>query len=413
MISEDLRRDVPRLAQSFITLGIEKAIVPVVTLQHLAQEYEHQHHWPQHLQEITTTGEQLHLTSSIRLWFQQVVHARLHNHYGPAESHVVTASLLEGDVQHWLAAPLIGRPIANTQIYILDQYGQPVPVGVIGELYVAGVCLARGYLGKADLTAERFVPHPWSQVRGERLYRTGDLARYQEDGTIEYLGRSDQQVKVRGYRIELGEIEEVLRGYNGVRDAVVLLREETRGDKQVVAYMMASPQPDYRKLRSYLLEKLPEYMVPSAFVLLDTFPLNTNGKIDRRALSLLEGTKLKRGGAYVAPRNPLEEALAAMWASLLRIEQVGIYDNFFELGGHSLLATQLISHVRKAFQVEVPLRDLLKAPSVAGLAEALVQHEKVAGQVIAIARLRKKIDAMSLDEIREALQNKKKDGKQE
>jgi amino acid adenylation domain-containing protein len=372
MISEDLRRDVPRLAQALTVLAVEKVILPVVMLQSLAQEYERLHYWPQQLQEITTTGEQLHLSASIRRWFQQVAVCRLHNHYGPSESHVVTAATLEHEQAYWPDTPPIGHPIANTQIYILDSHGQPVPIGFIGELYIGGVNLARGYLDRAELTAERFVPHPWSQAGGERLYRTGDMARYQADGAIEYLGRRDQQVKLRGYRIELGEIEEALRGYPGVREAVVLLKEEA-GEKRLDAYVASSQQqPTLRELRSYLLGRLPDYMVPSTFILLETFPLNANGKIDRRALSLLERVELKGEETPVAPRSPIEEALVAIWADVLRREQVGIYENFFESGGHSLLATQVILRVRETLQVELPLRTLFEAPTVADLATHIV-----------------------------------------
>ena len=268
MASDELRRDVIGLAQALIIQAVEKAILPVVTFQDLAQEYEHQQCWPQHLREIITAGEQLYLTPSVRLWFRQIARCRLHNHYGPTESHVVTACFLEREVQRWSNAPPIGRPIANTQIYILDQYGQPAPVGVIGELYIGGMNLARGYLARPDLTAERFVPHPWSLVGGERLYRTGDLACYQEDGTLEYHGRVDQQVKLRGYRVELGEIESVLRECEGVREAVALLREGQKGEKRLVAYVVPdnhSNSRHVRELRSYLLQQLPEYMVPSVF----------------------------------------------------------------------------------------------------------------------------------------------------
>ena len=374
MASDELRRDVIGLAQALIIQAVEKAILPVVTFQNLAQEYEHQQCWPQHLREIITAGEQLYLTPSVRLWFRQIARCRLHNHYGPTESHVVTACFLEGEVQRWSNAPPIGRPIANTQIYILDQYGQPAPVGVIGELYIGGMNLARGYLARPDLTAERFVPHPWSLVGGERLYRTGDLACYQEDGTLEYHGRVDQQVKLRGYRVELGEIESVLRECEGVREAVALLREGQKGEKRLVAYVVPSSQqqPDVRELRSYLLQQLPEYMVPSVFVPLETLPLSANGKLDRRALPMLDTIEIRHEGTYAPPRGPIEEVLASIWAEVLQLERVGVHENFFEQGGHSLLATQVIARIRETLQIDLPIRALFEAPTVASLARHFI-----------------------------------------
>jgi amino acid adenylation domain-containing protein/thioester reductase-like protein len=262
----------------------------------------------------------------------------------------------------------IGRPFANTQFYILDSHLQRVPIGVPGELYIGGVGLARGYLNRPTLTAEAFIPNPFSNQPGTHLYQTGDLAHYLPDGNIQLLGRIDYQVKIRGFRIELGEVEAALKQHPAVQEAVVVAREDKPGNKCLVAYVVQSQKPA-SNLQGFLREQLPSYMVPTAFVLLETLPLTPNGKIDRRALPAPDIKQSEREGFFVAPRSPIEEVLAGIWGQVLGIEQVGIYNNFFELGGHSLLATQVISRLRQAFQVELPLRCLFESPTVAGLAE--------------------------------------------
>ncbi len=258
---------------------------------------------------------------------------------------------------------------------MLDARLQPVPVGVSGELYIGGDGLGRGYLNRPDLTAEKFVADPFSTESGARMYRTGDLCRYLADGTLDYLGRVDNQVKVRGFRIELGEIESVLLQHAGVVDAVVLAREDSPGDRRLVGYVVRQDAGlSVSDLREHLKAKLPEYMVPSAFVFLEALPLTVNGKVDRKALPKPEGTGLDE--AYVAPRTPIEEGLAEIWRSVLSVEAVGIDDNFFELGGHSLLATQVISRVRNTFQVDVPLRALFESPTIAELAQQVEQSRR-------------------------------------
>ncbi|MBC7730854.1 MAG: amino acid adenylation domain-containing protein, partial [Bacteriovorax sp.] len=279
----------------------------------------------------------------------------LWNVYGPTETTIWSTArhIQAGEVS-------IGTPIGNTQVYILDSYLQPVPQGVAGQLYIAGDGVARGYLKRPDLTAERFVPDPFGAVPGARMYMTGDLARYLADGSIEYLGRIDSQVKIRGFRIELGEIEAALAAVDGVREALVLAREDVAGDKRLVAYIVG--QADTPALRSALLQSLPDYMVPSQFVQMDAFPLNANGKVDRKALPAPDLTA--NAAVYLAPRTAQEATLAAIWAEVLKIERVGIEDNFFELGGHSLMATQVVSRMRAAFGTDVPLRALFEAPTV-------------------------------------------------
>jgi amino acid adenylation domain-containing protein len=330
-------------------------------------------------------------------------HIRWLNGYGPTET-TVTATVhepmrasgtyaIDGEIP-------IGRPIANTQVYVLDPHLQPVPIGVPGELYIGGDGLARGYLNRPELTAERFLPHPFSDQPGARLYKTGDLARYRPDGQLEFLGRLDQQVKVRGYRIEPGEVEAALTQHPAVREAVVLAREDGPGDTRLVAYVVPNqpPGPSMSDLRSFLQAKLPNYMVPSTFVMLAALPLTPNGKVDRRALPAPAPTRPALDDALVAPRTPVEAALAAIWAEILRLPQVGVHDNFFALGGHSLLATQVISRLQAAFQVDLPLRRLFEAPTVAELAQALIAHEARPGQTEKIARILRRIEGMSAEE---------------
>ncbi|MEW6736015.1 MAG: amino acid adenylation domain-containing protein, partial [Acidobacteriota bacterium] len=297
--------------------------------------------------------------------------ARVMNLYGPTEDTTYTTYTMVAREEK--ATVTIGRPIANTQIYIMDREMETVPVGVPGELHIGGVGLARGYLNRPELTAEKFIPNPYSSEAGARLYRTGDLARYLSDGNIEYLGRIDNQVKVRGYRIELGEIETTLRQYRGVSESVVIAAQEKLTDKRLVAYLVVEQdnEIDIGQLRVYLKEKLPEYMLPSAFVMLEKLPLTPNGKVDRRALPAPQMADIVNSERYLAARNPTEEILVEIWTSILNNDQIGVLDNFFELGGHSLLAIQVISRVRAVFSLELPLRSLFETPTVAGLAEQI------------------------------------------
>ncbi|MBA3441822.1 MAG: amino acid adenylation domain-containing protein [Pyrinomonadaceae bacterium] len=294
------------------------------------------------------------------------------NHYGPTEATVgsLTFDISEDRIDSELSATIpIGHPIANTTVYIVDNRLQPVPVGVAGELYIGGAGLARGYLNQAELTAERFIPDPFSAENGARLYKTGDLARYLADGSVEFLGRVDNQVKVRGYRIELGEIEATLLRHAGVRETVVVARKDMADEPRLVAYVVPHQKHECTTddLRRFLQEQLPDYMIPTAFVSLKSLPLTRNGKVDRQALPAPEeSSELEK--AFVAPRTPTEEALAGIWREVLGVKQVGVNDNFFRLGGHSLLLTRVISRVRAAFDVELPLRSLFEEPTIAKLA---------------------------------------------
>jgi acyl carrier protein len=286
---------------------------------------------------------------------------RLVNMYGITETtvHVTGRPLSREDVFGGSGSP-IGRAIPDLRLYVLDPARRPVPVGVPGELYVGGGGVARGYLNRPELTAQRFVENPFG---GGKLYRTGDRVRWLADGTLDYMGRLDAQVKVRGFRIELGEIEAALRQAPGVTDCAVVVRED-EGDRRLVAYIVGEAEAE--ALRARVRQSLPEYMVPSAFVALDALPLTPNGKLDRKALPAPEYAA--DTDRYVAPRTPVEEALAEIWAKMLRVERVGANDSFFELGGHSLLATRVVSRVREVFGVEVPLRALFEEPTVAEMA---------------------------------------------
>jgi len=297
---------------------------------------------------------------------------RLINVYGPTESTVDTTW---GEVTAGHNPPSIGRPINNTQVYILDAHLKPVPIGVVGELYIGGDGLARGYLNRPELTAERFIPNPLPGTPGERLYKTGDLVRYRADGAIEFMGRSDDQVKIRGFRIEPGEIEATLKQHPQVQDSLVMVREDEAIGKHLVAYVVTGQVADdfCTTLRGCLKETLPEYMVPPAFIMLDAFPLTPNGKVDKKALSTM-GLTQPLETAYVAPGTPVEEELATIWCGLLQIERVGIHDDFFHLGGHSLLSMQVMSRIRSVFKVDLPLRTMFENPTVAEMASEIIME---------------------------------------
>ncbi|WP_293062505.1 MULTISPECIES: amino acid adenylation domain-containing protein [unclassified Moorena] len=319
LISEELRRDPVALLHLLRAKQVERLFLPFVGLQQLAETAQTLGLIPTSLREVITAGEQLQITPAIASFFSQLKDCSLHNQYGPSETHVVTAFTLTGSTDNWSALPPIGRPIANTQIYLLDQFAQPVPVGISGELYIGGVCLARGYLNRPDLTAERFIPNPFSQEEGSRLYKTGDLARYLPDGNIEYLGRIDNQVKVRGFRIEVGEIEVILAQHPDLRQTAVIVREDQPGDKRLVAYVCPNQGqiPTSGQLRRFLWEKLPDYMVPRNFVTLEALPLTPSGKVDRKALPIPDASSLIRETSFVAPRDSVELQLAQIWSEIL------------------------------------------------------------------------------------------------
>jgi amino acid adenylation domain-containing protein len=327
---------------------------------------------------VIVSGETMESRDAQR-WFSHPGGSRIRliNNYGPTETTVnATAFAVEPSLLHDGQAIPIGRPIANTRIYVLDQRGEPVPYGVEGEIHIGGAGVTRGYLNRPELTAERFVRDPFSAPFSDkpnaRMYKTGDLGRWLADGNLEFRGRNDFQVKIRGFRIELGEIEAALSACAGVREAAVIAREDAPGDKRLVAYLVAHEGVTLQaaELRTALATRLPEYMLPSAFVTLKAMPLTANGKLDRKALPAPDATALAVR-EYEAPRDEVEAALATIWQDLLKVPRVGRQDHFFELGGHSLLAVQLVSRIRMALEVELPLRAVFAGPGLSALAEAV------------------------------------------
>jgi acyl-coenzyme A synthetase/AMP-(fatty) acid ligase len=353
------------------------------------------------LKRVFCGGEALPV--NLRDQFLNVSSANLFNLYGPTEACIDTTFWACSLEQH-RPAP-IGSPIANTHIYILDENLNPLPIGGAGELHIGGAGLARGYLNRTDLTAEKFIPDPFSTEAGARLYKTGDLARYLVDGNIEFLGRIDSQVKIRGFRIEPGEIEAVLGQHDAVGQAVVLAREDTPYDssaavitgKRLVAYVVPSRgrAPTSNELRNFLRGKLPEYMLPSAFVFLDSWPLTPNGKLDRNALPAPDQSRPDLVESYVVPRTPVEELIAGIWAEVLNVEKIGIHDNFFELGGHSLLATKAVARLGKMCPRELPLRSLFENPTVAGLAAKMERLQMEQPEPEAMTRILADLEALS------------------
>ncbi|WEF35134.1 non-ribosomal peptide synthetase [Pseudoduganella chitinolytica] len=370
LLREALRQDLPALADWLGGQSIERMFLPYIALDNLSELWSQRSAPLPLLRDLVTAGEQLRITPAIRRMFDKHASARLHNHYGPTESHVVTAHVLAGPAQAWEDLPPIGQPIANSRIYLLDAHRQPVPLGVPGEIHIGGMAVARGYLERPELSGERFLADPF--VPGGRMYKTGDLGRWRADGTLDYLGRNDFQVKLRGYRIEPGEIETQLARLPGVRAAAVLARQDRPGETRLVAYVVAEPpaRPDPAWLREQLGARLPDYMVPAAYVLLDVLPLTPNGKLDRKALPAPEADAQVRQ-AYAAPQGETEQALARIWSALLGVERVGRDDSFFELGGHSLLAVRLVSQLRQQQGIELPLAALFAHPRLAELAGAV------------------------------------------
>jgi amino acid adenylation domain-containing protein len=335
--------------------------------------------FPESVTTVIIGGERV-LPQIVHRWTKLVGRTvRLLNTYGPTETTVaVTYSDLTGlgiddDVPGDLP---IGRAIPHASVYVLDRHRRPVPAGVAGELYVGGVGVARGYMGRPDLTDERFIPDPFSLEAGARLYRTGDLARWRSDGQLDYRGRVDRQVKIRGFRIELEEIEAVLNRHPDLERAVVEVREDQPGDKRIVAFIVPRPHnsPGLAQLREQLRHQLPAHMIPSSFIELEALPLTANGKVDRRALGIADdsrASKVELTSEYRAPRNTMEHMLADIWGQILHVKDVGVHDNFFELGGHSLLATQLVSRVQTLLQITLPLRQVFANPTIATLADVI------------------------------------------
>ncbi|HEY9850892.1 MAG TPA: amino acid adenylation domain-containing protein [Leptolyngbyaceae cyanobacterium] len=345
-------------------------------------------------------GENL-LVQHIDFWQKNAPNTMLVNEYGPTET-VVGCCVYKVPIgEHDSGSIPIGKPIANTQLYVLNQHLQPVPIGAVGELHIGGVGVSRGYLNRPDLTAEKFIPNPFSDEPGTRLYKTGDLARYQPDGTLECLGRIDNQVKIRGFRIELGEVEAVLSEHPEVQEAVVLAQEDVSGGR-LVAYLVCrenlcvdgGKNSFLNELRCFIKRKLPEYMVPSAFVFLNALPLTINGKIDRKLLPVLAETQPQLESDRILPSTELEQAIASVWQKVLNLEKVGIHDNFFDLGGHSLLVAQVQSKLEELLQRKIPIVQLMEYPSIHSLAKSLSQAPKLEEEVQLVRdRVQKQRDA--------------------
>jgi amino acid adenylation domain-containing protein len=317
------------------------------------------------LKRVTTGGERLSV--KVQEKFFQVLNADLYNGYGATETTIAVCYWKCQPNQAYSTVP-IGKPINNTQVYILNSHLQPLPVGITGELYIAGDGLARGYLNRPDLTAQKFINNPFGDGQ---LYKTGDLARYLPDGNIEFIGRIDEQIKIRGFRVELGEIENNLLEHSNIKETVVVALENEQGEKYLVAYLITNESLKITEIRDYLTQKLPNYMLPSAFVFLDEFPLTPNGKIDKKALPKPDFEN-NRENEFIAPSNDIEIKLAQIWQEVLKVEKIGINDNFFSLGGHSLLATQIVSRIRTNFSLELPLIYLFEYPTIKSLSEHII-----------------------------------------
>jgi aryl carrier-like protein len=333
----------------------------------------------------------------VRELFTALPDAQLHNQYGPSETHVVTSYTLSGPPDKWQPLPPIGTPVANCRVYVLDREQNPLPIGVPGELYVGGVQVALGYLHRDLLTAEKFVADPFDANNGKngRLYRTGDRVRFLADGNLEYLGRTDEQVKWRGFRIEPGEIEALLANHTDVQLAAVLLREDSPGDKRLIAYLAPEigKELDIDAIRAWLKNQLPDYMVPSAFMAVAAMPLTPSGKIARRALPTPDSSRVLGSDAEL-PKTEAEQAVAYIWQRLLKIDQIALDDNFFDLGGHSLLTVKLTQQIEKITGEQLTIADVFENPTVREFSQLLANADWSQLQIARgnmFARLWKKI----------------------
>ncbi len=370
LITDELRLNAIMLLNFLNEKNIERIFLPFIALQHLTEVAHNSNVWPANLSDVITAGEQLQVTRHISDFFKHLPECKLHNHYGPTETHVVTACTLTGSASTWVALPPIGKPISNTHIYLLDENLAPVNEGDEGEIYVSGMSLARGYINQPELTASRFISNPF--FPGSLMYKTGDIGKYISGGDIEYLGRADNQVKVRGYRIEPGEIEITLGMIPGIAHVAIIVREDIPGDKRLVAYLVKENKSKITvaDLRKYLHGKLPEYMMPSAFVFLDNIPKTPSGKIDRNSFPAPDQNRPDIG-IYAEPSSAIEKKVASIWGSLLQINKVGIDDNFFDLGGNSLLALQFIAKIRQQENMDVPVVKLYQHPTIKSLLNSL------------------------------------------
>ncbi|MBS1600362.1 MAG: amino acid adenylation domain-containing protein [Bacteroidetes bacterium] len=377
LIEDDMRLDPQNLLHFIQEQNINRIFLPFVALQFLTETADATKFYPTSLEEVMTAGEQLKITPQVVRFFQALPKTILYNQYGPTECHVVTELKLEGDPQQWPALPSIGKAIDNTEMLILDAELNKLPAGEIGELCISGECLAEGYLNRPELTAEKFVTIK-SSSGDLRIYRTGDEARYLPDGNIEFLGRKDDQVKIRGFRVELGEIEVLLSKQNGIKQAVVVAREDVPGNKRLVAYLISSGgKKDITPLRRAVEKQLPDYMMPAAFMWMEDFPKTTSGKVDKKALPKPEIKRPTISVLYKAPATESEILIANLWASLLQLDKVGVHDNFFELGGNSLLALKTVATLKQQHGHTLPITKLYQYPTAGGIATFMDGGKKI------------------------------------
>jgi len=390
LINDELRIDPIKLLLYIEEHTINRIFLPFVVLQYLTEAAIANNLIPVSLQEVMTAGEQLKVTPQISSFFKAIPGSVLYNQYGPTETHVVTQLKLDGDSVQWPALPTIGIPIYDTDILILDENLNALPHGETGELCVAGISLAEGYLNKPDLTAEKFTNFQ-QEISGKtiRIYRTGDLARYMPEGNIEYLGRRDTQVKIRGNRVELGEIEVLLNQLENIQQAVVIAREDASGQKRLLAYLVANGlQQNTDKVRQHLVQHLPDFMLPSAYVWLSELPKTSSGKVDRKALPHPSLQRPNLDVLYKAPSNPVENKIAGVLLDLLQLDKIGVDDDFFQLGGNSLLALKTVAELKQKHSYQIPVTKLYQYPTITGLASFLSNDKKVGLN----PSIRKKID---------------------
>ena len=377
LIPQDIRADPAQLLALLNRQGVSRLFLPPIALQQLAiHVQEHPYCELPNLSEVITAGEQLKATAALKTLFERLPGCALTNQYGPSETHVVTSHTLTGPPRHWPALPPIGGPIDNARAYLLDSQMRPAPVGVAAELYIAGTSLARGYLGKPEQTVSRFIASSLREENSERLYRTGDIAYRLPDGKLQFVGRCDDQVKVRGYRIELGEIESVLAQHPGVKDCAVAVLDDLHGNRCLAAYVVLrrDTPADAAALRPHLQANLPDFMLPTAFHVIESLPMTPSGKVDHKVLLAMNAPAVASMGEVEGPRNEIESLLCKLWEEALGLPVVSVSDNFFELGGHSLLATRLVSRIRAALDLDVPISSLFESPTVADLAEKIEEQ---------------------------------------
>ncbi len=376
IITEEERQDLPGVLKIIKNKKIQRIYLPFIALQEIAECYSTSKEKSLDLKEVYTAGEQLQVTPSIINLFKNLPGFIFSNHYGPSEAHVVTSYALGNDPDKWVKHTPIGKPVFNTQMFVLNSALKPVPAGVTGDLYIGGVQLVRGYHDRPELTAEKFIENPYKELNDNfsgKLYRTGDIGRYLPDGNLEYLGRDDNQIKLRGFRIELGEIESVLGEYPGFKNTVVIARDFGPGDKRLVAYIVNSgdEQPKASEIRNYLKTKMPDYMIPSEYVFLKEIPLTPSGKTDKKSLPAPESVRSDDNNNYEEPKDELELQLVKIWEKVLGIKPIGVNDNFFDIGGHSLLALRVFGYTEKLTGKKLALSTLFNYPTIRQIAEVI------------------------------------------